>query len=200
MVTLTSPKIPATPLMESEGLACFQSALEGADVFVEYGSGASTVYAINVLDVHTVISVDTDQRWLTEVGGQLDRPKDCNLIHCDLGEVGEWGRPATDKHFRRYFSYSQAPWLKAHKLGVTPDVVLIDGRFRVASFLASLMHSRPGTPILFDDYANRPAYHIVESFCPLVRLAGRMAVFTSHDRYHHGAIAANLARYSVIAD
>jgi hypothetical protein len=46
-----------------------------------------------------------------------------------------------------------SPWRRG---AVKPDLVLIDGRFRLACFLHPLLAAAPGTPILFDDYTNRP--------------------------------------------
>ena len=60
---------------------------------------------------------------------------------------------------------------------VKPDLVLIDGRFRVACFLHSRLAAEAGTPSLFDDYTNRPQYHLVEEFCPNEQTEGREALF-----------------------
>ena len=61
----------------------------------------------------------------------------------------------------------------------TPDLILIDGRFRVLCFLTSLKFSPKGTKILFDDYRDRQFYHIVEEFCPIIDRCGRQALFES---------------------
>lgn len=49
---------------------------------------------------------------------------------------------------------------------------MIDGRFRVACFLYSLLCAETGTVILFDDYSLRFRYHLVEDFCPKVESHG----------------------------
>jgi hypothetical protein len=56
---------------------------------------------------------------------------------------------------------------------------LIDGRFRVACVLESLLHLGPNTTcnILVDDYAGRPHYKSIEEFGDLVAMHGRMAHF-----------------------
>ncbi|MAO75600.1 MAG: hypothetical protein CL699_04770, partial [Chloroflexi bacterium] len=69
--------------------------------------------------------------------------------------------------------YTSSIWNRAEK----PDVVLIDGRFRVACFLKSLLHAPPNTVILFDDYINRPHYHVVEEFLTPDQTCGRQASF-----------------------
>ena len=57
------------------------------------------------------------------------------------------------------------------------DVILIDGRFRVASFLFSLINAKEGSIIIFDDYMNRPHYHVVEEVLEVYENFGRQAVF-----------------------
>lgn len=56
------------------------------------------------------------------------------------------------------------PWDELLRKGDSPNLFLIDGRFRVCSFLTSLMMSKRGTVILFHDYYNRPDYHIIEQY------------------------------------
>ena len=46
-----------------------------------------------------------------------------------------------------------------------PDLILIDGRFRVASTLYSiLINENDNCNYMFDDYLNRPFYHAIEKF------------------------------------
>jgi hypothetical protein len=55
--------------------------------------------------------------------------------------------------------------------------VLVDGRFRVACVLESLLSLSPlsETKILLDDYVDRPEYAVVEEYAD-VEIVGRMAV------------------------
>jgi hypothetical protein len=62
-----------------------------------------------------------------------------------------------------------------------PDCVLIDGRFRVACFLTSLLNADVGTSIIFDDYNDRRHYHVVEEVVPKIKESGRQAIFVTHD-------------------
>ena len=60
---------------------------------------------------------------------------------------------------------------------IAPDLVLIDGRFRVFCFLTSVNLAPVGTKILFDDYTNRPFFHVAEEFCEKIETFGRQALF-----------------------
>ena len=69
--------------------------------------------------------------------------------------------------------YAELLWLNNE----IPDLVLIDGRFRVLCFLTTIKFAPEGCKILFDDYNNRPFYHVVEEFCPKIDTCGRQALF-----------------------
>lgn len=60
--------------------------------------------------------------------------------------------------------------------------VLIDGRFRVASFLTSIKFCDDGCKIIFDDYANRTHYHVVEEIIKPIKIFGNQALFEVKDR------------------
>jgi hypothetical protein len=63
-----------------------------------------------------------------------------------------------------------------------------------------LLCARPGTAILFDDYAERPQYHVVEQFCRREALHGRMAQFQAGGPVMGPDIAKAFAKYSIQVD
>ena len=72
-----------------------------------------------------------------------------------------------------------APWEFLAQHAIEPDTILIDGRFRVACALMSLLRlpSASRCLMLIDDYGDRPHYAGVLEFADLVSMHGRMAVF-----------------------
>ena len=70
-------------------------------------------------------------------------------------------------------------WRHFALTGIFPDVILIDGRFRVACVLESLINLGDHECIfMIDDYSDRLDYHILEEECFLtpIEMAGRMLV------------------------
>ena len=191
--------LPPSPHMDAEGLHCFQNALSGSRCYLEYGSGGSTVFANNVAKVQTIISIESDRAWAEKVVRSLDK-NGCRVLlsYCDLGEVGDWGAPRSRDRIETFWRYATGPWDAARQHDLVPDTILVDGRFRVASFLYSLLSARVGTVILFDDYLDRPEYHVAEKFCRLESMHGRMALFRANTAYALPDIAAAFARFSVI--
>lgn len=149
------------------------------EVILEYGAGGSTLLAAK--GGKKVITTETDPRWLIELMGAYQEqqlPGDIIPIWSDIGETKEWGYPRDESQFKRWPDYSLKPWSFCKEHQLTPDLILIDGRFRVASFLTSCINVTKTTTVLFDDYVEREHYHSVEAlFKPVKIIDNRMAVF-----------------------
>ena len=185
------------PSMDDGGFSFFSTAISNSKCFLEYGAGGSTAYAANVGKVTAIISIDTSKVWVDKVKQSLSNSETRLFInHCDLGEVGGWGTPINREKSAEFWRYTVTPWRVAYESKLVPDLVLIDGRFRVSAFLYSLLSARVGTLIMFDDYLDREHYFVVENFCKLKEKHGRMGVFSVEHNYSLPEIAAAIAEYS----
>lgn len=167
---------PALALPPAEA-ALVQATYDAAQVILEYGSGGSTCLAAEMLG-KTVYSVESDKAWCAGLEQWFAENPPQSTVHlhlADIGPTGKWGKPAGEKHWRRFARYPYSVWERADF--VHPDVVLVDGRFRAACFLATLFSITRPITLLFDDYAERLAYHDVEIFGPPVAMHGRLARF-----------------------
>lgn len=176
----SSSDIPRQPHMELEGLERLSARLADVDCFLEYGAGGSTVLAAE-MGVSTIYSVESDRGFLDAVKGAVcETASSVELIdhHVDIGATAEWGNPKDSSQAANWPLYASSIWSKILELDSRqPDLVLIDGRFRVACFLATLHFAKPGTTILFDDYHDRQHYHVVEKYLKPIARFGRMAEF-----------------------
>lgn len=151
---------------------CVRQAYAAADVIFEYGIGGSTLLAAEL--GKTLVSVETDRAFMARAQVELqDTPATVKLIHANIGATKQWGVPLDDSQWQRYPDYAFAPWQQ----GLEPDVILIDGRFRVACMLAALVNVTRPTTVLWDDYGDRAHYHWIERYCTPVRNVERMAIF-----------------------
>ncbi len=172
-------RVPDAPLMPPEGAAAFGEAVARARSYLEYGSGGSTVLAVRS-GVPGIVSIESDPIWHAAVRHRVaDRllPGRHHLQHVDIGPTSRFGYPASEAPWRRFAQYPLDPWRLCRDRGLDPDLVLIDGRFRVACFLATLINASPGCRIFFDDYQGRDAYHGVSAFVQPIRLIDRIAEF-----------------------
>ena len=154
-----------------------RDALAACSVFLEYGTGGSTFLAADQ-NVSTIISIETDSDYLESIARDMERYDSVFIpVHCDLGPTKTWGYPADDSSINHWPSYFMGGWAAVDDSISPPDLVLVDGRFRVASFIVSYLLAPDNATILFSDYVDRPHYHAVERFCAPERLINRMAVF-----------------------
>lgn len=168
------PKLTFTP----EVSEFIQEHYAQADVILEYGSGGSTVMASEMVG-KTIFSVESSRPWAKMMRRWFDhaQPPSMPLVsHVNIGKTGKWGSPMGTDGFKRYHLYPLSIW--DHEDFQHPDVILVDGRFRVACVMAAMLRCTRETTLLFDDYAARKSYHAVEEFLHKQEVVGNMARFS----------------------
>ena len=188
------------PCMPDAVIGFFSEQLRQATCYLEFGAGGSTVLAARQ-GVDSIVSIESDKRYLDSVEQQLleiDYSGQFVPLHVDIGPTGAWGKPKTNAHFQAFYGYSQAGFQYAAQQQLSPDLILIDGRFRVACFYAALL-AAPGALCLFDDYAGRSEYKVIEQYVKPQAMVDRMAVFTLPIIDDIPQLAFEYARYSVIS-
>jgi len=173
--TLSRPELT---LPEQEA-AALRAAYAASEVILEYGSGGSTVMAAE-MPGKTVFSVESDRDWAEGLRAWFKAHPpapgtEVDVIWSDIGPTKEWGHPKTDSAWRRWPRYALEVWSERHFR--QPDVVLVDGRFRLGCALAAAYLSTKPVTIFFDDYVQRDFYHKVEAHIGAPTLVGRMAQF-----------------------
>lgn len=141
--------------------------MEESKFLLEYGSGGSTLYASKFCE--KIMSVETDWKFYKFL--QKMKPNNTQLLFVNVGKTKLYG--VGKKHETFLFEnnlceeYSSSPWkLMKQK---NPDLVFIDGRYRVASLLYSLINNEnEKCQYIFDDYKNRPFYHIIDKYINLI--------------------------------
>jgi hypothetical protein len=179
--------------MPPEPRAALERAYAGARVVLEYGSGGSTCLAAE-LGADQVLAVESDRTWAERVSQALAGRfpgRDARVHHVDIGPTGSWGTPVNAAGFRRYHRYPTEVWDLPDLRH--PDVVLIDGRFRAACFVTTVLRCTAPVTVLFDDYAPRTHYHWVEALVPVAERHGRMALFRVEPRALPPALLGRLA-------
>lgn len=166
-----------------------------ASAYAEYGCGASTIWTANETSLD-IISVDTSADWLRHVQSSINRTDGVTSVHVDLGPLGDWGRPIGYQNRNKFIDYVEGPW----RTDQSSDLVLVDGRFRMACFLTSLLRARPGTTILFDDYIGRTHFQVAEEFAPSIRKNARQAAFVVPEQIDHAALEAERQKFLYVME
>lgn len=175
--------IPENPAFTPATDRWFRETIADTAFYLEFGTGASTRLAQEA--GCRVIAVESDPRWLAALRATLTESSSVELFYADIGIVGAWGYPIfrspSASRLVKWRTYTLIAEREIERTGQFPDLVLIDGRFRLACALSvAALASKRGasTTILFDDYIARPAYHQVERFLgPPSMTLDRAAVF-----------------------
>jgi protein O-GlcNAc transferase len=164
------PKLLFLPHMELKEYLLFKDLCKNKKVFIEYGSGGSTIHLLK--SGKKVFSVESNGEFhdmmnsislVQKAKGQLLHP-----VHIDLGPCDMWGKPLTSEKECAWSRYYSEVWdeVKRHQSRV--DVVFIDGRFRVCCCLYSILkvveYGWKDTLFLVHDFWRRKHYHVVLKF------------------------------------
>lgn len=147
------------PHMAPHDIAMFNRYIDNATVYLEFGSGGSTFSAAK--RPINIFSVESDADFYSLLKEKL--PSSVTYTLVDLcAQPHSWGHPGPTCKKEKCTEYS------SYFPTVIPDLVLIDGRFRVACCLK--LHSKlaDSAIILFDDFLNRPQYHIILDYYSII--------------------------------
>jgi hypothetical protein len=190
-----------TPAMTAAEIELLSAALRPAVRYVEFGSGGSTVLAATIVG-ESIISVDSSQEWLGAVEQACLEAKTPIMpkgVLVDIGRIRDFGWPIDETARDRWPDYHSSVWARWPE-AAKADVFLIDGRFRVACFLQSLLHSDSDCIFMMHDYFSRPYFHIVEMFARVIARADDLAVFVKRASFSSEACYETLTRYTLVAD
>jgi hypothetical protein len=176
-------EVPDSPYFDPVSTEPFLKMLEASDLYLEFGSGGSTV-AASKSNVRT-ITVESDRYFARAVKRKIGAGCYNTMLVIDTSVTVEWSYPfftsQTRGRIKRWESYIGTPLeFIRNSLERFPDLVLIDGRFRKACALACAaraIDTGASTIICFDDYIDRYWYHEVETYLGIPEMIGRMAVF-----------------------
>jgi len=177
-----------------EEFSLLREALRESRYYGEYGVGASTTWVYRNFGCQ-IRAVETDAHWIELVATEAASPR-CEIVHVDVGPIRNWGFPRTYASAEEFPQYFDAIFGE----NFSPDVILIDGRFRVACFLTSVKRAKPGTIIIFDDYPGRPHYHVVEEVLSPEKVGSRQAKFIVPASFDLARLDFLLDKFSYVLD
>lgn len=164
-------KIIMTPV-EVDLLSNFMSS---SSSYFEFGMGGSTCLAATLVK-SSIHAIESDAEWVQKVRGTVEptSKKKLRLEHVDIGKTGGWGTPIGRDYEHLFSGYSTA----IRNADVSSiDLCLVDGRFRVASFLEALSCLRGDAVIAMHDYQIRPEYHLIEEFARPIAKREQLSFF-----------------------
>lgn len=147
--------------------------------YVEFGCGGSTYMASRFANIENIYSIEASQEWVEKIKKNfyIKRRLDYNKLIIDYvdinGDDKNWSAPKNKSKIDNWKNYYN-PW---SKILFKPDVILVDGRFRVACILNALKNIDENCYILIHDYKQRYNYHIIEQFVDIIEKNSTLYVF-----------------------
>ena len=160
--------------------AGFDKVIKNSKQYLEFGSGGSTIRAV-LKSKARIWSVDSSKEWLKfmrkYIRIRIAEGKRLDFYTSEIGKTKDWGFPVDDSAKDLFPKYSAAIFetLDSAKL----DTIFIDGRFRVACTLATILQiqgDREKT-LMIHDFWHREHYHKVLEYLETVEKIDSLGIF-----------------------
>ena len=199
------------PYMNENETQLLTTYYKRATNYFEFGAGGSTCHAIKN-KIENIESVETDKVWVEQIikdKAVLNKIKNKTLkIHLFPLNF-EWTKAVswTDGHNEYLKTCDKTIWSNYSKLirkcNLKLDLVLVDGRFRVASVLETIKKVDNDCIILIHDYRQSPppttrGYEIVEKYLDIVEYKDTLYVFKKKTHINLNDIEIDLEHYNFI--
>ena len=161
-------EINCDPHFSQDEIVAFLSFLTNDTVYFETGSGCSSLIAKYY--TKKSYAVEGSKQWYEE--GVKNGLKN-NLIFRDLKVDNPiWSYPGNKSNIDDWKKYFQA-----YDRRYNADVILIDGRFKIATAMDVFDKIRDDTIVFIHEYQDRPSYFILENYYQYVYHWGTLMAF-----------------------
>lgn len=167
-------------IMSRREKSVFDEAIRNSKHYLEFGMGGSTLRAIEKSKA-TIYTVESSLEWINYMRGYvlIKRAEDkrLHIFPVDIGPVRAWGYPCTDTFKGKFEEYSSNVFGLIDKNLL--DLVLVDGRFRVACSLKIVLecHGNPKISIMIHDFWERSHYHVLLKYLEVINRVDSLGVF-----------------------
>lgn len=192
-----------TPVMQADELMLLRAVGEPRQRILEFGAGGSTAEWVALGCPH-IVSVENDPDWIDHMRRQpcLREPLRTGrltILHADTGPILGWGWPDGTEHMESWPSYWSSVWESEAIQGAAqpPDLVFVDGRFRVACTLFAAQKITPLGLLAIHDFWDRPHYHVVLRHLNVVASSERLVVLQRRVDFDPAAASEDLERHAL---
>ncbi len=149
-----------------------------ASVILEFGSGGSTLFALK--NNKRIVSVESDKKFFDYLLSHVENScslGDSRVLLAKTGITGRYGMPILFPFSPRIVEKGLSYVLTGYSQfeSSSPDLIFVDGRWRVACCLYSLILGFKSSRLLLDDYEEDRSYKLTIEKYFEVRNFGRIA-------------------------
>lgn len=147
----------------------FYQYLDKCNVYFEYGSGGSTYQAAIRNNIKKIYSVESDHEWHRKLQDNIPNKNHIKFLYNEMNTLpNTWGYPGPNSSHEQWINYSDQITKLTSSEKNEIDLVMIDGRFRVACCLKCFDVVDDNCIIIFDDFLNRKQYHKVLDYYDII--------------------------------
>jgi hypothetical protein len=180
-------------------LDLLHSRLAAARRYLEFGAGASTVHAAGLTTLERIDCVESSPEFIEQrvkpeppVAAALAAGR-LRFHIIDIGQTGDWGSPADDSRRHLWPNYPLGVFARPSD----HDLVLVDGRFRVACALASALCTPDHAAIMIHDF-HRVEYHVLRRYLEIEKQADTLVVFRRRPGVDRRRVQRTIAEYQYL--
>lgn len=157
------------PELSENDMKMFYRYLDKATVYFEYGSGGSTYQANLRPNIQKIYTVESDKTWMNKLKSQIKNNSKITYIYNEMGtKPHTWGYPSGRCLKTSLANYSEHIRNLSIEERSKIDLVMIDGRFRVACCLKCFDVINDCCCVIFDDFLHRKKYHIILDYYDII--------------------------------
>ncbi len=187
-------------VMSKKEKEIFDSTIKKSKGYLEFGSGGSTIRALQKSNAK-IYSVDSSKEWIGYMRKHLIvryyEGKRLDFFYVNIGPTKEWGLPVDDSSKHLFPQFSSSVFNVVNPESV--DTFLVDGRFRVACVLSTIIHLSAlgdyNKIIIIHDFWNREHYHVVLSYLKVIDRADTLGVFNIKENLNLADVRQDYERY-----
>jgi len=154
----------------------FKLILEKSKKYLEFGMGGSTLLAFNTLSIKKIVSIEHNFVWFKKIskfnGVKNEEKNRIFLEYIDLGKL--YKNKPLKKNIKKFSNYSNLIFQKYEN---DYDLVFIDGIFRVACVLQTILNCKNDIKILIHDINYVIKYHIIYKYLEVIYSIDTMVLF-----------------------
>jgi hypothetical protein len=189
------------PWLSNNDKIMFYKFLDKATVYFEYGSGGSTYQANIRNNIVKIYSVESDKTWLNKLNEQIQSNKIVFLYNEMDTLPNTLGNPGPKSNKTQWINYSNQIRNLSKDEQSKIDLLMIDGRFRVACCLNCFDIISSDCLIAFDDFLNRKQYHIILDYYDIIEKTNNNRMVILKKKINISSIPEDIKRkYELIRD
>jgi len=188
------------PSLATNDKLMFYKYLDNSKIYFEYGSGGSTYQASIRSNINKIYSVESDKEWSNILKQNIKSNNITYFFNEMNAQPNNWGYPGPNSTQTQHKSYSNYIRMLSEQEQKSIDFILIDGRFRVACCLKCFDIISEKCLIAFDDFLDRPVYHVVLDYYDIVeKTTDNRMVILQKKKYINAVPDELIQKYELIA-